>query len=101
MVNDLFLFLLRAASLIHPLGEGGKLKLLNDFVQFEYSVGLLLLGTGVSAADCGGAFSQTRLFRYPLVLLLLHLACRLKYDSLASFCSWSWRKLFPSRNSTQ
>ena len=67
MVNDLFLFLLRAASLIHPLGEGGKLKLLNDFVQFEYSVGLLLLGTGVAAADCAVLFRRLSYFGIYLV----------------------------------
>lgn len=66
------------ASLLHPLGEGGKLKLTSDMTELEFAASQLLAsvggggslhggstggGGGLTTADCGDSFKALRIFR--------------------------------------
>lgn len=54
------------ASLIRPLGEGGKLKLTSDMTELEFAISQLLGSApapSLSMADCGFDFKALRSFR--------------------------------------
>ncbi|GAA6016444.1 hypothetical protein JCM11491_002415 [Sporobolomyces phaffii] len=60
-------FLLHA-SIVHPLGESGKLKLTQDTTSLEFSINQYLSGYDISLQDMGDQFKALRAFR-PLLFL--------------------------------
>lgn len=64
---DLARFLLRDfilhASLVRPLGESGKLKLVSDLTSLEFSVNQLLSDHKVGMVALGEDFTSLRAFR--------------------------------------
>ncbi|GAA5983475.1 hypothetical protein JCM11641_005821 [Rhodosporidiobolus odoratus] len=60
-------FLLHA-SLVHPLGESGKLKLTSDTTALEFAVSQYLAAHGLQLAGMGDQFKALRAFR-PLLFL--------------------------------
>lgn len=54
------------ASLIRPLGEGGKLKLTSDMTELEFAISQLLGSAPApcpTMSDCGSDFKALRAFR--------------------------------------
>ncbi|GAA6004235.1 hypothetical protein JCM10207_002497 [Rhodosporidiobolus poonsookiae] len=66
-------FLLHA-SLVHPLGEAGKLKLTSDVTALEFAVSQYLSAHGLQLAGMGDQFKALRAFRPLLFLDLAALA---------------------------
>ncbi|GEM10348.1 componentof oligomeric golgi complex 5 [Rhodotorula toruloides] len=60
-------FLLHA-SLVHPIGESGKLKLTSDTTALEFAVNQYLAAQGLTLGNMGDQFKALRAFR-PLLFL--------------------------------
>jgi hypothetical protein len=56
-------FWLLHASLVRPLSETGKLKLISDMSQLEYSLNQLLIDNGLTLADLDDEYKALKSFR--------------------------------------
>lgn len=63
------------ASIVHPLGEGGKLKLTTDCTTLEFAISQLLGDYKLNLASLDGEFRALRAFRYVNYVLDM---CRFK-----------------------
>lgn len=52
------------ASIAHPLGEGGKLKLTTDLTTLEFAVSQMLSDCKLNLNALGDNFKALRSFRY-------------------------------------
>ena len=60
-------FWLLHASLVRPLSEAGKLKLIGDLSQLEYSLNQLLIDNGLTLADLDNEYKALKSFGSVLV----------------------------------
>lgn len=59
-------FWLLHASFVRPLSETGKLKLISDMSQLEYSLNQLLIDNGLTLADLDEEYKALKSFRLVL-----------------------------------
>ncbi len=63
MAKRILGFWLLHASMVRPLSENGKLKLIGDMSQLEYSLNQLLIDNGLTLADLNEEYKALKSFR--------------------------------------